>query len=162
MSEISYIIGNVDWSLLAEYVLGLSTVGWALHASTQVPRQHWPASTIQDLLANADGHNKRLIIRTWQSSDRALDEETWSETVEEIPMNIVTQLVCDPSEVPFAQFCLERRHGLWEQHGESTKRSVRVFDDLLEAGQNESPTDLQRWIRSQARCECSAKPLFAT
>ena len=106
--------------------------------STQVPRQHWPASTIQDLLANADGHNKRLIIRTRPSSDRALDEEAWSKTFEEIPMHIVTQLVYDPSEVPFAQFCLERRHGLWEQHGESTKRSVRVFDDLLEAGQNES------------------------
>ena len=42
-------------------------------------------------------------------------------------MSIVTQQVCDPNEIPFLLFCLVRRHGLWEQLGESITPSVRVL-----------------------------------
>ena len=59
----SHIIGNVDSLLFLDYVLGLPTVGWALHAPSQIQREHRPASTIQDLLANAEACNKRLISR---------------------------------------------------------------------------------------------------
>ena len=38
--EISSIIGNGDSSLFADYILGLPTVKWALHALAQVPRDH--------------------------------------------------------------------------------------------------------------------------
>ena len=67
----------------------------------------------------------------------------------------------------FAHFRLVRPHDLWEQHRESVKLSVRVLDDFLECGQNESvgdfsPTDQQSWIRSRAPCECSEKPSATT
>ena len=57
-------------------------------------------STIQDLLANADAHNKRLIIRARPSSDPVLDDEAWSKTTAEIAMHIVAQPVCDPTDIP--------------------------------------------------------------
>ena len=53
-------------------------------------------------------------------------------------MSIVTQQVCDPNEIPFPLFCLVRRRGLWEQHAESITPSVRVLDDFLAGGQNET------------------------
>ena len=86
--------------------LNAPIVGWALHAPTQVPREHWPASTIQELLANADVYNKRLIVRTRPSSDSVLDEEALSNTNEEMSTGTVSQPVFDPCEIPFAQFCL--------------------------------------------------------
>ena len=69
MRSISYIIGSMDPSLFTDYVLGLATLGCALHAPTQVPREHWHVFMIQDLLANADAHNKRMISRTRPSSN---------------------------------------------------------------------------------------------
>ena len=59
----SHIIGNMDSLLFLDNVLGLPTVRWALHAPTQIQREHRPASTIQELLANAEACHKRLISR---------------------------------------------------------------------------------------------------
>ena len=53
-------------------------------------------------------------------------------------MKIVSQLVDDPNEIPFPQFCLLRRHGLCEHHEESVETSVRVLDDRVEGGQNDT------------------------
>ena len=50
MHEISFIIGHGDSSVCTDCILGHPTVKWALHAPTRVPREHWPVSTIQDLL----------------------------------------------------------------------------------------------------------------
>ena len=59
----SHIIGNMDSLLFLDNVLGLPTVGWALHAPTQIQREPRPASTIEELLANAEACHKRLISR---------------------------------------------------------------------------------------------------
>ena len=113
----SHLEGVVDSSRCLDDVLGFPL--GAFHAPTQFQREHWPASTVQYFMTNAEANNKRLIWGTWPSSDPVLDEKAWSESTEEITMNIVKQPVCDPNEVPFAQFCLVRRHGLRVQHGES-------------------------------------------
>ena len=119
---------NVDSCLLSDYFLGLPTVGWVFTRSERRFTVSRPASTIQELaIAESCEH----------TSDPVLDEEAWSKTTEDIARNIVTQPVYAPSEIPFPQFCMVRRHGLWEQHGESVKPSVRVRDDFLEGGQNE-------------------------
>ena len=62
--------------MLPDNILGLLTVVWALHAPTQIQREHWPTATIQEL-ANAETLNKRLMSRTLPSSDPVLDEEAW-------------------------------------------------------------------------------------
>ena len=80
--EISYLAGNVDSSLWPDNVLGLPTVGWALHAPTQSQLDHLASSTIQHLLANVEIKNKRVISRTRPPSDPVLDEEAWSKTKE--------------------------------------------------------------------------------
>ena len=110
MREISLIIGNVDSTLFADYIF------WTSHCATQVPRESWPVCTIQDLWADAHDHHKRLIIRTRPSSDPVLGKIAWSRTAEEMAMDIVSLPVYDPTDVRFAQFCLFRRNGLWEQH----------------------------------------------
>ena len=112
--EISDIIENVDSSLWPDNVLGLPTVGWALHAPTKSQLDHLASSTIQDLLANVEIKNKRVISRTRPSSDPVFDEEAWSKTKEQIAMNVSTQQVDDSSEISFPQLCLVRRHGKWD------------------------------------------------
>ena len=142
-------------------------MGWALHAPTQIQLDHLASSTIQDLLANVEIKNKRVISRTRPSSDPVFDEEAWSKTKEQIAMNVATQPVDDSSEIPFPQLCLVRRHGMWEQLGEFVKLLLRVLDDSsLKMDKTtlcvtNTPTDLQRWIRSQARYDCSVKPTVA-
>ena len=127
--EISYFAGNVDSSLWPDNVLGLPTVGWALHAPTQIQLDHVASSTIQDLLANVEIKNNCVISRTRPSSDPVFDEEAWSKTKDQIAMNVATHPVDDSSEIPFPQLCLVRRHGRWEQLSEFMKLLVRVVDD---------------------------------
>ena len=89
----------------------------------------WPSSTIQDLLANVETWNTRVISRRRPAYDPVFDEEAWSKTKEQIAMNVATQAVDDSSEISFPQLCLVRRHGMWEQLGKSIKLLVRVLDD---------------------------------
>ena len=60
--ENSYNTGNVESSWFSDCVLGLLTVGWALHTPTQSQREQWPTTTIQDLFDIAHG---RLLIPFW-------------------------------------------------------------------------------------------------
>ena len=74
MRDVSHSFGNVESSLCADCVLGLPTVGSALHTPTQIQRVHCPASTIPDLLANAEACHKRLHGESVRPSVRKLDE----------------------------------------------------------------------------------------
>ena len=40
------------------------------------------------------------------------------------------------AELPLSELCLVRRHGLWDQHGESLVPTIRVLGEFLEGGQN--------------------------
>ena len=75
MRDVKHVVGCIVMCIFADFVLDLPTVGLALHALTQVPRQFWPDDSINTLLCNAKGHNQRLVLRVKASSDITLDTE---------------------------------------------------------------------------------------
>ena len=46
--------------------------------------------------------------------------------------------VYQEADIPFEEYALVRRHGIWEQHGAATSRTVHVLDDMLAGSQNGS------------------------
>ena len=84
MREIAYMMGTIDARLLVDFVLGLPMLGWACQAPSQIQRERLPEYSIDELLAQSEHQNRRLIARTKASGDAELDRRAWAKTVEEV------------------------------------------------------------------------------
>ena len=136
MREIMTVAGAIDANLLVDFAHGLPMLGWAAHAPTQMRRDRLPEYSVDDLEANSEQQNRRLIHRTRASGDKELDRRAWAKTIEEVELGILSSPVSSLAQLGMPARCLVRRHGIWEQHGAATAPTVRVLDDFLEGGQN--------------------------
>ena len=72
------------------------------------------------------------------SGDLELDALAYKKSVDEHKRGVLLGPYRTLGEVPVSAPCLVPRHGLWEQHGDADEPTVRVIDDLLMGGQNET------------------------
>ena len=66
----------------------------------------------------------------------SLSGVAWDKSMEEVELGLLTAPVYDLDLLNMNAPCLVRRHGIWEQHGESLQPSCRALDDFLEGNQN--------------------------
>ena len=92
---------------------------WAL-ARFHDPRTCW--STLKPRTHVSSRAHGRLRIMSWTRRHSP-------KTTEKITMNMVTQPLYDPNEIPFTQFSWVRRHGLCAQHGEIRTMSFDEASD---------------------------------
>ena len=73
---------------------------------TMVERFHPPEATVSDLKANSAVHNRRLIQRTKASADAVLDETSWTKSLDEVALGILTPPVYDLHDLGLSTPCL--------------------------------------------------------
>ena len=138
MREIAYVVSSPDYAALGDYCIGLQMLGWAQPAPGMLARTVYPMSTINTLLETSQPRNERIHRRVKASDDAELDARAWDKTKEEIQLGLVSSPCYSFSDLPWPSFALVRRRGIWEQRACADEPSVRVLDDLLEGGQNDT------------------------
>ena len=164
MREVLAVVQPLDDEAVMHLVLGLPMLGWAAVARGLMQRVLQPTATIEEFLEDREPRNAELIRGVKSSGDEELDRISFRKTLEEVAAGTMVGPFTDLSQVPVDDPAVARRHGIWEQHGDSEAPAVRNIDDLLMGEQNTTagtwnshrPTDVDALI---AQCRAAIEAL---
>ena len=136
--EISWICQFPDPRFLIDYVLGMSTFGWADVAPNFVPRETSPEAPLDAAWKDIEAHNSFIMSRVQSSGDPELDEASWSKTKAEFEDGSLVGPFSSLEEVQrrWGKVRLLPRFPIWEQHGGAEQAKCRNIDNGLLGGQN--------------------------
>ena len=138
MRELQYIYGLPDWGAVPYLLTGLPLLGASDPVCGMMPRTVQASCSTADFTATHTEQCERVLRRVVPSGDVELDARAYKKSVDEHKRGVLLGPFRTLSEVPVVEPCLVPRHGLWEQHGDADEPTVRVIDDLLMGGQNET------------------------
>ena len=136
MRELAYVCGSRDIASPSLLLLGIPMMGWAPVAEGLMERSKPPEISVEEFLADRHARNDKLLQKVRPSSDAALDLETFDKTTAEVERGVLVGPFHSTAEIPFTDFALLPRHGIWEQHGDADTPSCRGIDDMLQGGHN--------------------------
>ena len=111
-------------------------IGWAQPAPGLMQRVTPPVGSTAALLADRIQNNAKMSATMTASEDEELDVISMEKSLEEIKAGVVLGPYIRIGDIPYKEFCLAPRRGIWEKHGDSLEFKVRNIDNLLSGGQN--------------------------
>ena len=136
MRELAFVCGTRDITSPCALLVGLPMLGWAPGADGLMERVRCPQMPMHEFMKGRDERNRRIIAKTGPSGDAALDAEAFKKTLTEVERGVLAGPYASTDDLPFSDFAVVPRHGIWEQHGSATQPTCRDIDDMLVGEQN--------------------------
>ena len=117
-----------DVDLISDIAAGFPLSGWMPKSGAFPPQVRQPVLTVDALLEGLDEFNARVMEQMCRRQEPELEEETWSETAQELEKGWVGE---DPDQ-SWSNKCVARRFGIRQG------QKIRVIDDCSICGLNQT------------------------